>query len=91
MLINGIEYQLPYIRVAERDKAQLYLDAISYRMGFGYGLPTVRLAELLEVPGGFVFPHPSFQGFIEWERTLIGVVDYEVLEFDRAWMLQDEG
>ena len=88
---NGTEYTDPVMSFAasSHDRAQMVLDAISYRMGFLAGNATVRLDDLHEADDGtWYFTHPITQGptdDAEWmDSVMAGVTSYTVKERPEA-------
>ena len=82
--INGTDYTDPVMSFAAsaHDRAQMILDAISYRLGFLSGTSTVRLDELHEdTDGTWYFAHPITQTDpANMDTILDGVTAYTVKE-----------
>ena len=89
--IGNTTYTDPVMSFAasSHDRAQMVLDAISYRMGFLAGNSTMRLDTLHEdTDGTWYFAHPITQGPTDdaaWlDKVLEGVTSYTVKERPEA-------
>lgn len=92
--IDGVLYEKPYMKFSSNEQAQLFLDAISYRMSFALGKYTERLAEVIQISETeFIIPHPLGVGYDNCEQVMCGLncgdntnILYQVVEFNPEWV-----